>query len=253
MIPRVLILSGNDKIGGVARPVINLSRQLARRGYGVQTAFPGTESFSVVRDWACSQGVDPLAAPAEMEENSSSSWRTLPTRVAFLRGRHVQVVSLHYGCNFLVLKDVLAARLAGCRCVASIYSPLPLSVLNAQQLRATRLAARLCDAVTFLSGWSQRQYSASGMPASQMPVIPPGMQVPETLLSRVAARSALGLPLSAFVVATHARLVPEKGVADVIEAAALLSDANLRRDPGGSAKTFLYGQVNLLRSLHGRL
>jgi len=27
----------------------------------------------------------------------------------------------------------------------------------------------------------------------------------------------------------------------------------LHRDPGGSAKTFLYGQVNLLRSLHGRL
>jgi len=27
----------------------------------------------------------------------------------------------------------------------------------------------------------------------------------------------------------------------------------LRRAPGGSAKTFLYGQVNLLRSLHGWL
>ena len=28
--------------------------------------------------------------------------------------------------------------------------------------------------------------------------------------------------------------------------------AGLRRDPGGSAKMFLYGQANLLRSLHGR-
>lgn len=28
--------------------------------------------------------------------------------------------------------------------------------------------------------------------------------------------------------------------------------AGLRRDPGGSAKIFLYGQANLLRSLHGR-
>ena len=228
MPPRVLLFSGNDRIGGVARPVLNLSRQLAGRGYAVQTAFPGTEHFATLQPWAQGQGVTPLAAPADMEENSPSSWRTLPARTAFFRRQAADVVSLHYGCNFLVLKDVLAARLAGCRCIASLYSPLPLSVLNAQQIKATRLAARCCEAVTFLSDWSRRQYEGAGLPARRMPVIPPGLRVPESLESRASARQALGLPPSAFVVATHARLVQEKGVADVLEAAALLSDPTLR-------------------------
>lgn len=228
MARRILIFSGNDKIGGVARPVINLSLQLAQRGYAVQTAFPGTSHFPALQEWSRGQGLDPQAAPAEMEENSAASWRSVLARAAFFRQSGAEVVSLHYGCNYLSLKDVLAARLAGCRCVASLYSPLPLSVLNKHQLQSTRLAARLCEAVTFLSDWSRRQYQDAGLPARSMPVIPPGMHVPAARPSREEARIALGLPLSAFVVTTHARLVPEKGVADVVEAAARLSDPNLR-------------------------
>ncbi len=227
MIPRILICSGNDQIGGVARPVINLSHQLTQRGYVVKTTFPNTNNYSVVQAWAQDQGVASLAAPAEMEENSPSSWRSVKARAAFFRRCEVDVVSLHYGCNFLVLKDILAVRLAGCRCVASIYSPLPLSVLNEQQRKSTRFAARLCEAVTFLSDWSRRQYEEAGLIRCGMPVIPPGVRVPESSPSRATAREALGLPPSAFVITTHARLVPEKGVAEVIEAAARLADPNL--------------------------
>ena len=225
---RILLFSGNDKIGGVARPVINLSCQLASRGHAVQTAFPGTENFSNLQNWSRSQGVDPLAAPAEMEENTPASWRSVRDRTAFFRRSGADVVSLHYGSNFLVLKDVLAVRLAGRRCVASLYSPLPLSVLNDKQLKATRLAARLCEAVTFLSEWSRRQYQDAALPARSMPVIPPGMRLPATMPGQAEARVALNLPPTAFVVSSHARLVPEKGVAEVIEAAARLSDPNLR-------------------------
>ena len=228
MARRVLIFSGNDKIGGVARPVINLSLQLRQRGYAVQTAFPGTGGFPALQDWSRGQGVDPEAAPAEMEENSAASWRSVAVRASFFRRCRVEVVSLHYGSNFLVIKDVLAARLAGCRCIASLYSPLPLSVLSEKQMQTTRLAARFCDAVTFLSDWSRLQYQGAGLPARRMPVIPPGVRVPASRPRRAEARAALGLPASAFVVAAHARLVPEKGVADVIEAAARLSDPNLR-------------------------
>ena len=224
---RILLFSGNDKIGGVARPVINLSRQLSGRGYAVQTAFPGTGNFPYLQEWSCSQGVDPIAAPAVMEENTPASWRSVRERTAFFRRCGADVVSLHYGCNFLVLKDVLAVRLAGCRCISSLYSPQPLSILNEKQMKATRLAARLCEAVTFLSEWSRKQYQEASLPVRRMPVISPGMRLPEERPSQAEARAVLRLPAAAFVVCAHARLVPEKGVAEVIEAAAQLSDPNL--------------------------
>ncbi len=230
--PQILLLVANDKIGGVARPVINLSHALQERGFPVRTAFPNTENFDALRDWCRLQGVDPEAAPAGFEENTPGSNAVLREVTTFVRqGGAPDVVSLHYGANYLPLKDVLAVRLAGRRCVASLYSPFPVTILDSRQVRLTRLAARLCHAVITLSHWSRDQYIQLGIAPRRLHVIAPGMRPPKTLPSQADARAALGLTPDAFVIAAHARLVPEKGVADVIAAVGRLAGANRSSSP----------------------
>ncbi len=58
-------------------------------------------------------------------------------------------------------------------------------------------------------------------------MISPGTHPSPAPLSQSEARRTLGLPPSAFVISVHARLVPEKGVADVIRAVGLLADPRI--------------------------
>ena len=223
----VLFLVGNDKIGGVARPVINLTRVLTQRGVYVRTAFPGTELFPALKAWASTQGIEAEAAPAGLEENQGSSPEFLMQLIKYVKRQKPQVISLHYGCNYLPLKVLLALKMTGIPYIASIYSPHPLSILNASQVKSTRQAANLCRSVIFLSEWSRGQYREAGLPVEKLHVISPGTHPPISPPSQSEARRTLELPPSAFVISVHARLVPEKGVADVIRAVGLLSDPHI--------------------------
>lgn len=220
--PEVLLLVANDKIGGVARPVINLAHEFRKRGFGARIAFPGTENFLQLREWCCQQGIDPEAAPAGLEENTPGSRQIMRETIQFIRRDRPYVVSLHYGSNYIALQDVLAVRLAGCRCIAGIYSPFPVSILSKRQKTLTRLAARLCERITFLSEWSRQDYLKIGLRRAKTEVLPPALHPPDRLPTQADARVALNLPPNAYIISVHARLVPEKGVADMIEAAAIM-------------------------------
>ena len=97
---------------------------------------------------------------------------------------------------------------------------------GARKRRLTGLAAKLAHAVVVNSRATRDVLLEAGVPGHKIHVIPPGVERPRRELTRDAARSRLGVPADAFVVASLGRLVREKGVADLIDALALAPDGD---------------------------
>jgi glycosyltransferase involved in cell wall biosynthesis len=90
----------------------------------------------------------------------------------------------------------------------------------------TRFAAGLADAVVAITGATQALLEEAGVDPRKIHLIPCGIRAPERMPSRAEARSQLGLPSNAFVIATLANLVPRKGIGKLVEATALLRRRN---------------------------
>jgi glycosyltransferase involved in cell wall biosynthesis len=217
--PRLLYLTNSDWIGGMERCAINLSKAFTARGWSVRSVFLETPRTADLLAWGRLHG---FAAESSAALLSYYDPHTIAKMLALRRlvaESRADIVHLHGGSNFLSLKDVLALRLSGRRaCVASIHSAEPWHSGNARERRKTRLAAAMCDALIVHSDAARAVLLGAGVPARKVHLAPLGVDLPSRMPSRDAARARLGIPASSFVVTTNTRLVPHKGVADLIEA-----------------------------------
>ncbi len=223
--PRLLYLTNSDWIGGMERCAVNLSKEFTARGWDVRSVFLETARSPALLEWARAQGVAAESNPALLsyyEPHSNAQMLALRRVIA---ASNADIVHLHGGANFLSLKDVLAIRLSGRRCcVASIHSAEAWHAGNRRERRKTRIAAALCDALIVHSLAARQVLLDAGVPSSKVHLAPLGIHPPSARPTREAARARLGIDSSAFVVTTNARLVPHKGVADLIAAVARVAD-----------------------------
>ncbi len=215
--PRVTILTcAYGSFGGMERMVVNLTRAFAQRGYQTRCVFPRTPASDDLLAWCRQQGVEAEAAEALVRTALAHTLADTRRLRDILAPWRPTAVSLHYA-GYLSFKDVLAAKWAGARrCVATIHS-VPES-LSTRQRAMLWLASRLMDAVIVHSRRVGQASIAAGIPARKVVSIPPGLRPPESVPTKAAARARLGLPAGAFVIGSLARLVPEKGIAGLIEA-----------------------------------
>jgi len=227
VMPRLLLLTTADDIGGMQRVVVSLAREFGKRRWPVLNVFSRSPKSDALLAWCRDQGVDALTDPAVLDAADRHTVRDMLALRRFIRARKPDVVNLHYGDNFISLKDLIAVRLAGRHhTVVTVNHPTEWHAGNTRKRVTTFLAALLSNAVVVISHATRDILREAGVPAHKIHLIPCGVAVPAHLPTRDEARARLGLPPDAFVIATLARLVPHKGVADLIEGAARLSDAD---------------------------
>lgn len=222
-----LLLNTAHNIGGMERVVCSLARELANAGWMVRTVFPhaSTRTSSRLLNWTERQGINAEVSSALVEAHMPHTFARMLALRRLVQDARPRVVNLHYGSNFISLKDVLAVRAAGTsRCLVTLHSVESWDALGVQKKRMTRAAARLCHGVVAISDATRQMLLDAGVPDSKVHVIPNGVAIPNTLLTRREARLRLGLPEGAFIVASLARLVPGKGLADLIIAATQVPD-----------------------------
>src|SRR2546421_8137705 len=90
---------------------------------------------------------------------------------------------------------------------------------SGRDIKNTRLATNLCKAVTVVTNAARDLVLQTGARADRVWTVPCGLVVPQAILPRSVSRKRLGIPDDKFVIATAARLVKEKGIGELIEAA----------------------------------
>ena len=214
-------------MGGAERVAQNLARQLTAGGHGVRLIVPedtGEEALG----WFRSQGVEAEASSALRDYMQPRSRNDVLALRRLIQRSRADVVNLQYPVSWVSLKDTLAVRLAGnARCIATVHSIAQGdSEMDPQQVKNTRLAVRLCHSVTVVSEWSREHMLKMGLPPGKVRVVPNGVEPPAHPPTAREAREHLGIPAEAFVISTLARLVPGKGIADLIKAVSLMKDPN---------------------------
>jgi len=220
---RVAFLTTADKIGGMERITCGLSREFVKRGWAVRTVFPQTSRQSSLLQWCRDQGVSAEANPALLDAAAPHRWSDSRNLRRFIQKCAPDIVNLHYGDNFISLKDILAVRLAGRhRCVVSVHHPTSWKDTRAKKRILTRLSALIAHDITTFSRATFTVLQEAGIPTSKIHVIPCGLRPPQHLPNKSEARARLGLPPTAFVIGCLARLEPHKGISDLIEAVSML-------------------------------
>jgi len=221
--PKVLLLSPQHGIGGSERILLTLARGLIRRGIAVQTVLAAVPGVEQTLEWFRQEGVQAEASAAMRPLEAPRTRQDMASLRRLVRASSAGVVHLHYGGNYASFKDVMAVRAAGRkRCILTLHNASPLT--DARQRQAMRLSAWLSHAVTVPSDALRQVLVEAGVPASKVYLVPNGVPVPQAPPSRAEARSRLGLPPDAFVLSAVARLIPEKGLAELIEAVARIPD-----------------------------
>jgi glycosyltransferase involved in cell wall biosynthesis len=216
-----LILSTAAAIGGMERVCCTLAVELREFGWNTKLVFAAEHATDELLAWAREQGADVVASPALADASGAHDLKTLLALRRLIREYDPDVVNIHYGDNFISLKDILAARLAGLRrrLVVSVHHPSPWAGQRRKRI-LTSVAARLASKVTVFSTATGEILREARVPARSIRLIPCGVPVPQAAVGAPPTGSA---PLSAstpLVVGSLSRLVPYKRIDVLIEAMA---------------------------------
>jgi glycosyltransferase involved in cell wall biosynthesis len=223
--PSLLYLQTDNEIGGAARAVVNLHRQFVARGWHVRTVFPDVAETETLVDWAREQGVEIERNPAVGAWYQPRSPDRLAALFRLVAESNPAIVHLWYGA-IIRPKDMLAVRLARpSKCIVSLSTSMH-GVPRAWR-PLTALAAQLSDRVVVLCEAHRTELLENRLPRKNVVAIYPGVCPPADHPSQSDARARLGIPDSAFVVATYSRLEQYKGTADLLEAVARIPDPNM--------------------------
>ncbi len=212
-------------VSGVTRTGLDLARQFAARGWRVRSVFPPSPEGQALVERAHGAGIMTEQHPAVrdiIDPHTLGDMRALRRLAA--AGRP-DVVNIHYGQNYISLKDIVAARLARPpRLVVTVHHPVPWSDMGGRKRTMTRLATLFAHAITVNSRAMRDILLEAGVSPRKIHILPPGVHVPVSVPGRDEARARLGLPVDAFVVGCVARLESHKGVGDLIAATARVPD-----------------------------
>lgn len=251
---RLLLLCSQGGMGGTQLVSIMVAKQFIARGWHVRLIFPdvpegGDRSANVaLLDWARDHGVEAEAHPAMLNRVAPRTWSSMRALHRLIRDERPDVVNFHYGWSQIPARDVLVARLARPdRVVVSLHLPVDWDVAGEAARRRTRWGARLAHAIVPCSVPVGAIVSGAGVPADKLHVIPGGIPVPLGDVARAQARKQLGLPADAFVIGSVARMVPEKGHADLLTAFEALPTSD-----GAPAHLVLQGDGPLRADIEAR-
>lgn len=216
--PRVLLLCGSSGIGGMERAVIGIARHLDSKGWRVEVMFSDSPKAAELVEWAATYGVAVSANPAVISVLSEKrSWRSVLRLARAIRRVRPDVVNLHYSGGHVSVKDILAVRLAGVnRCVANVHHPVGWGQSGRRKRIMTRVSAWFCETIVVYSDAVRAIMLDAGIPPRKVRLCNPGVKRPKQS-SKTDARAEFGLG-DEFVLGCVARLVPDKGVADLIQA-----------------------------------
>ena len=219
-------------IAGVRTHVQALATGLADHGIQSEVACPlrrqnsfGDEQFV---EYLTNAGIviQPVAMQRSIDARADAA--ALRRLIVILRSTSYDLVHLHSSkAGFL---GRLAVRASGSR-AAVVYSPHGLAFLGAGSaarnrffLQLERLAGQLCDRIVAVSPSERDLIVERGLaPAERVVCIPNGVAVPEVpVASRAAVRAELGIPASAPLIGTAARLAPQKNPGLFVAAAAFV-------------------------------
>ncbi|MCK9496376.1 MAG: glycosyltransferase [Dehalococcoidia bacterium] len=219
---RILLILTSAGVGGAGRVVQSQVRGLTGEGYRPLAVIPAIdpEAAAETLAWFEAEGVPAEAHPEVPAWYSARSPKDLLRFAAFIR-RRADIAYLHYGNSYISLKDVVAARLSGRECYVMVHHAAPL--VNARLARMTVWASRLTHRVIVTTPAMEQLLVGAGVKPSKIEVIPLAVPAPPALPDRADARTRLGVPHDAFVVASVARLDAGKNVDTVVNAVAGLS------------------------------
>jgi len=226
---KCVTLCAGAGVGGMERIVQTLALQYLKLGISNHVVLPNDPRAPETADWLAKVGVISELSPALRHAFQPRDRQSSRQLTDYLRGHPSEVVNLHYCLNHVPLRDVIAVRRTGCRCVVSLHLGRVLDPsFQRKEIWDTRRAVELCEAVVVISGFQKRFLAEAGIRADRIYVIPGGVVIPRIPPQQADARRRLGLPLDSFIVATAARLVASKGVSDVIQGMACIPDPERR-------------------------
>ena len=226
---KCVILCAGAGVGGTERIVQTLARQYLKRGISNHVVLPDDPHAPETAEWLAKAGVMSEISPALRHAFQTRDRHSGTQLTDYLREHPSEVVNLHYCLNHVPLRDVIAVRRTGRRCVVSLHLGRVLDPsFQRKEIWDTRRAVELCEAVVVISGFQKRFLVEAGIRADRIHVIPGGVAIPRVPPQQADARRRLRLPLDSFIVATAARLVASKGVSDVIQGMACIPDPERR-------------------------
>jgi glycosyltransferase involved in cell wall biosynthesis len=215
-----LLVSTGNMVGGMEQVVLGLTSELPSFGWDARPIFPGPTSpqFS---DWAARQNVSVETDSAILPLAERRSLRAIAALQSLVARANTSLVNIHFGANYISWKDILGIRLGGeSACVASVHMPWNWNEIEGgeEKRRATWLASHLVHRIVVASHAMRDILLEADLLEDKIVVIPCGARPPTRLPCREEARHRLGVAMDSFVVACAARLVPNKGITDLVEA-----------------------------------
>ena len=126
---RSLIICTSNGHGGLENLVLTLSQGLRALDISVQTVFPPAEDDAL----GCLPMARQMGASMETSEAVTPIARRRQLRHflalrAFVCARDIPSVNIHFGSNYIAVRDVLAIRLVVVRrCVATVHHAVPIA------------------------------------------------------------------------------------------------------------------------------
>jgi phosphatidylinositol alpha-1,6-mannosyltransferase len=215
------------EIGGTERHSVLLARTASEAGWRVRLVFPalGAVRDERLRAWCVAQGFAAETTPAVRDSALPCGPRDLARLAALVRASRADAIVINYGA-YPALRAIAAIRLARprARLIVEVHSVLDWNQVGIRRRSKTRRTAALSSRMVVHSRPVLRSLLAAGVPKEKTVIFPYAIPPPASPPTRTRARASMGVPDDAVVVGTAARLCPEKGVADLIEAVAEVPD-----------------------------
>ncbi len=238
-------------VGGVARVGLTLTKALQADGVPLKLVYPAEiTSNATFQTWVDEATVAVTAASELKPDDRHRSLRDTFALWRFLRRSKPSLVNIHFDGSRPQLKDILAIRAAGAKCVIACHAPT--SWMPLRHAIPTKLSCALSVGVIAVSEECRRVLRRAGVPDTKIAVMHAGVPTPSNHPTQSEARKRIGLPADAFVVATVTRLVHAKGVDVLIDAVARLSSEStpahllIRGDSGPEADVLVQQASKML-------
>lgn len=223
--PKLMILTTASSVGGMERIACGLSREFTQRGWSVRTLFPESNRQAALLEWCKQQGVHAEAHPAVLDAAANHRAKDMVQLARLVSAWKPDVVNVHYGDNFISLKDIAALRASGRhRLVVSVHHPTPWTETSARKRYMTRAGALLAHDVTTFSRATREILLQAGISTNKLHLISCGLRPPANLPERQQARTKLGLPSKSLIIGCLSRHEAHKGIGDLLDAASRLDD-----------------------------
>ena len=149
-----MIVGTAANIGGVEQVIITLARHLEASGRHVDVVFPMPQDVPRFLAYCAAGGFGRAQVSGDVIDAAAThNVATTLALARFARRTRADVFNVHYGDNFMSLKDLVGYRLGRprARLVVTVHHPTPWSSTSQRKRWMTRAAGWLTDAVVVVS------------------------------------------------------------------------------------------------------